>query len=471
VKRVPIFAAAAASFLLLWTASPPWPDDWDGLGFLASIKHFDLDAFAPHPPGYPVYVALLKIASLAFPSTPSGAVAAASLVASLSGAATVALLATALRAAGARVSVSALLGMAVVATPLGFHCLSVVGSEAPALALASLCAYGLAGRSSVALGVGVGLGLGVRVSWAPLFLPMLLIAPRELRARAWLVAFASTLAWAAPFVVEVGPAHLVHLLAAHVAGHATRWGGTVLTEPTRIQFLARDLFVDGLGADEDPLGIAIGVVLLFALVLGLVAWKNAGWERARPVATVFVPYLVWIAVGQNLREQPRHALPLIALLAVGLAAAAIANRSSRLACIILFGLMVLRTATDAGERRRIPPAGAAIVEYVRSLLGEPPDPSRALVFGGASVRFFEGTELASSARGAESMADVGLALGRVRVVPPQLFVTTEVADTEPPLVPPSSVKSVVTFCRPPRLDRKRPCVNLVEIDRAKLPIP
>ena len=45
-------------------AFPRWPDDWDGLGFLSSVRHFDLKTFAPHPPGYPVYVALLKVASV-----------------------------------------------------------------------------------------------------------------------------------------------------------------------------------------------------------------------------------------------------------------------------------------------------------------------------------------------------------------------------------------------------------------------
>ena len=59
-------APMALLLLLLAVSAPPWPDDWDGLGFLASIKKFDMDHFAPHPPGYPVYVALLR-ASLYYP--------------------------------------------------------------------------------------------------------------------------------------------------------------------------------------------------------------------------------------------------------------------------------------------------------------------------------------------------------------------------------------------------------------------
>src|SRR4051794_20797689 len=35
-------------------------EGWDGVGFLLSVERFDLAAARPHPPGYPVYVALLK---------------------------------------------------------------------------------------------------------------------------------------------------------------------------------------------------------------------------------------------------------------------------------------------------------------------------------------------------------------------------------------------------------------------------
>jgi hypothetical protein len=41
-------------------SAPAWPDDWDGIGFLESVRDFDLARFRPHPPGYPVYVALLR---------------------------------------------------------------------------------------------------------------------------------------------------------------------------------------------------------------------------------------------------------------------------------------------------------------------------------------------------------------------------------------------------------------------------
>jgi hypothetical protein len=462
---VPILLTATVAFAVFLAAAPPWPDDWDGLGFLASIRHFDLDAFAPHPPGYPVYVALLKLARLAAPNP----LAAAQGVAALSGALTVGFVAaTFRRAAGASSSASALVGLAAVATPLGFHCATVVGSEAPALALTSLALYGLAAEkrqtthavesrgSPAAVGIGVGLGLGTRISWAPLLLMLLVLVPRPGRRMAWSTAAGATLAWGVPFVRTVGPLHLAHLLDIHLSGHATRWGGTALTEPSRALFLARDLFVDGLGVDRDALGVAVGALLLVAAVFALDTWRRAGWSGLGPIALTTAPYLVWIAVGQNLREQPRHVLPLVALLSTGLGASAWFDRHARWSCLALFALVGCRTGSDAYARTRDPPPGAALVSYVRSL----PHATRVVVFGVSSVRFFEGTELAAQALGAETLGDISMGLARARVFPERAFMTSEIAERERP----PTATWVRAFCRPARLDRKHPCLDLFEIE-------
>ena len=64
MRRSTVATASLAALAVLRCAStPPWPDDWDAIGFLASMKRFDMDHFAPHAPGYPVYVALLRAAS------------------------------------------------------------------------------------------------------------------------------------------------------------------------------------------------------------------------------------------------------------------------------------------------------------------------------------------------------------------------------------------------------------------------
>jgi hypothetical protein len=435
--------------------APPWADDWDGLGFLASVKRFDLDAFAPHPPGYPVYVALLKVGGAIFPD----AMGAAKAVLALSASVTVALIAMALGAMiRAPLGTRMLIAVAFLVTPLGLRCATAVGSEGPALAFTCLALYGLATRSPAAIGIGVGLGLGVRQSWAPLLLPLLVLAPRRGSALAY--ALVSILAWAVPLVAIVGPAHLASLSWTHLAGHATRWGGTALTEPARARFLLRDLFIDGLGVEADGLGGALGVVFLVALLLSLGAWRRARWVGARAVLVMSLPYLVWVSVGQNLRDQPRHVLPLVALMATGLAVAAWVDRRARIACLSLFALVAVRAGLDASARLREPPPGAALVGYVRSL----PDVERVLVFGGPSARFFQATELGGHAFSVETMGDVEMMLTRVARPPARILVTSEVADRN------ASVAAVplATFCRPARIERKRPCIEAYEVDPARL---
>jgi hypothetical protein len=450
--RVTLLFAAALVGVLSFALAPPWPDDWDGLGFLASIRRFDLDAFAPHPPGYPVYVALLRVGSLVFADPMNAAKA----VAAISAATTVVLIALALRRLIASTRVRVLLSLAVVVTPLGCRCVTAVGSEAPALALTSLALYAIAADRPLCLGVAVGLALGCRLSWAPLVLPLLAFGTH--RGVTIASTFASTVAWLFPLSAVVGPLHLLRSLWAHAVGHATRWGGTALTEPARIRFLWRDLFVDGLGADSDVLGIAIGVATALSAVLALAAWRTARWTGAREVGIVSAPYLVWVALGQNLREQPRHVLPLVALMALGLALAGFHDRRARWACLPLFVLVAVRAWLDTSARDANPPPGAALVAYVRSR----PDANRVLVFGGASARFFQPTDLAARAFTVESMGDVAMTLTRVDSPPARVLVTSEVLDRDP------SEWVVATFCRPARIDRRVPCIDVYEVDAGRI---
>jgi hypothetical protein len=464
--------------LLAWSA-PAWPDDWDGLGFLASIDHFDLARFAPHPPGYPVYVALLRLAARLTPS----AIVAADTVAVLSGVTALAALGAAMaRMTGPGIGprpgvdhapakpgtcrpIAAAVVVCVAACPLVWRCASGVGSEAPALALLALAAWAVSlrgPRSAVAAGALVGLGLGVRASWAPLYLPLLLFAPRGQRVRASVAALGAVLAWGVPFVLTVGPSQLVALSRTHLVGHASRWGGTALTEPSRVRYLARDLFVDGLGMDGDVLGLVLAFVGAVAIALALVAWRRASWRGAGSAAILLGPYLVWIAVGQNLRQEPRHSLPLVVAIALGLVLAAWFDRRARVPVVVLFLLCSVRTVTDARARCTIPPPAEQLVALVRTL----PDRGTVAVFGGASARFFEGTDLAPRARAVGTLGDALLALDRMEWLPTRVLVTGEIdglADSPYPLAP------FVTLSRPPRNDRKQPTLVVYELLAPFLP--
>jgi hypothetical protein len=160
-RRAGVFALGAYALLLYLTA-PAWPDDWDGVGFLESVQYFDLARFQPHPPGYPVYVALLRVAELVTRAPMRACV----VVAVASGVVAVAFAwSTARSAVGTRGAW--VVAMLAATTPLAWRVCSGVGSEAPALACAAACAWGLVSArrtpwaGALALGLGVGLGLGV----------------------------------------------------------------------------------------------------------------------------------------------------------------------------------------------------------------------------------------------------------------------------------------------------------------------
>jgi hypothetical protein len=356
------------------------------------------------------------------------------------------------------------------ASPLVWRAFSGVGSEGPALACVAACGWGLVPSRAraergwahaIALGVGAGLGLGVRLSWAPMFVALLALAPRGERLRAWGTAAVAGAAWAVPLVLLVGGPRLASLYAEHLAGHAERWGGTIATTPglDRLGWLARDVFVDGLGAGDHLLGIVLGAVLAAAVVEAIAGWRASGWRDWPAAVVVVVPYLVWIALGQNLRDQPRHALPIVALL--GGALALRATRSPRALVIVctLALLLAVRTSHDAMMRRSVAPPSQQLVDLVRAQ----PRPDRVAVFGAASVRFFEGTELAGRALPAAALGDVEVQLARLDALPARVWVTSEVerlGETRAPFV------RVATLCRPPRIDRRARCID---VDEWRLP--
>ncbi|HLK38522.1 MAG TPA: glycosyltransferase family 39 protein [Polyangiaceae bacterium] len=454
----PLVLAAGAYAGALAASAPAWPDDWDGVGFVESIEGFDMGRFRPHAPGYPVYVAMLRVAHVAARS-PMGACV---LVALASGVVAATFVWCAgRRLAGDRAAAAATALVAI--APASWKACSGVGSEAPALACAAACAWALVasrdGRRGAAesLGVGAGLGLGVRLSWTPLYVAALLLAPRAVRRRALLVGAGALAAWAIPFVAIVGPERLVNLYRAQWIGHASRWGGTAATVPglARAVWFARDVVVDGLGAGRDALGLAIASlgVASFGFALRERRWIGPSGRRAAAVAVG--PYAIWVALGQNVRDEPRHALPIVVALAAALGLAAGRSRPATAIAVALAGCMALRTVRDAYDRRTIPPPGVQLVASVRAEAGS----DRPLVFGTRSVRFFETTELAARAFPAESFGDVEMALTRVNSPPSRVWITSEV---EGLVAARRTFARVATLCRPPRIDRRRPCLDVYE---------
>ncbi len=442
---------AVVLLALLALSAPHYPEDWDGIGFVFSIAHFDLARFTPHPPGYPVYVAALKFAAF-FEQNMTAATA----VSVASGAAAILLLRdAAARTWGTRAGW--LVAEGVLLTPLFWRSATVIGTEGLALMFVALAAWGLSRHASAVVGVAVGLGLGVRLSWAPFFVPLLFLVARPGRARAAVLAVLAVLAWLVPLLAVVGLVPLVTLLQAHFGGHAARWGGTFLTEPgaERALWMLRDVFVDGLGIDGDAIGVGLAVAFVVVAVRALSTWKQASFIQWRAVAILVVPYFAWIAVGQNLREQPRHVLPLVVVLGCAVGLAASRDRVALYACAVFFSLMGTRAVLDAYARKTIPPAGAQLALYVNAHEDE-----RTMVFGARSIRFFDVIPGSARAQGAATLGDVTLSLDRQSVLPRRALVTSELeglANARYPVTP------LEKFCRPARLDRREPCLTLFDL--------
>ncbi len=290
--------ALAAFALLAVLGSTPWPDDWDGIGFVESVRAFDLERFQPHPPGYPVYVALLRVAAVLVSSPMRACI----VVAVVSG---VAAIGFGWQAARLRWDERAAWRVALLGTsvPAVWHACTGVGTEAPALACVAFCAWALAvarerpSEGSVWLGFGVGIGLGVRLSWAPICLVMPALLPRGARVRACVACVACAL-WGVPLVGVVGGPELFTLCARQLSGHAERWGGTIVTAPGGIRglWLARDTFVDGFGVGSDALGLATAGLLAASATQALFAWRAAGWRGWRSDLTRIggLPSEAWV---------------------------------------------------------------------------------------------------------------------------------------------------------------------------------
>jgi hypothetical protein len=103
----------------------------------------------------------------------------------------------------------------------------------------------------------------------------------------------------------------------------------------------------------------------------------------------------------------------------------------------------------------VPPAGAQVVARIRALPDD--ERPRVAVFAGPSARYFEATELAKQAAAPGTADDIPLALTRLDVYPHRLLIASDL-----PGAAERGLPAVATFCRPPRIDRRAPCITLYE---------
>jgi hypothetical protein len=254
----------------------------------------------------------------------------------------------------------------------------------------------------------------------------------------------------AALAAVTGAPRLLALFAEHARGHFTSFGGGAFTDggPIRLQLVLVDVFARGLGVGTDVLGL----LATAALVAAVATLRSHGaWARTALVASV--PYAAWILVAQNVRFEPRHAVPLVAMVAfyLGLALAHAPIRGAALTLVM--GVIAWR---ESHAGRTLLPAGAQLTTFVQKSFRR----DDTLVYGGRGVRFLELHPDAPRSVSRVTMGDVVVDLTKQDVLPRHALVTDELSDLARspwPLVP------VERFCRPERLDPRAPCIGLFEI--------
>ena len=296
---------------------PPSLEDLDSINFALGLREFDVARHQPHPPGYPIYIAIGKAVHAVVPGE-AGALALVSVGGGALGLfALFALFARIDREMADRWSVAAML--VTVTSPLYWFTAVRPLSDMPGLAAATAVqAFTLSStgpRQILVASVLAGLACGLRSQAAWLTVPLLAFvalrrpAASRFRLGAGLLAgfVAGCAVWAVPLVVLTGgPAAYWHALfdqgAEDLTGIQMLW-----TTPT-VRQLALALYY-AFVAPWAMWQIAATVLVFAVSGLGLMIWNARSPLAVLTVA--FGPYLVFDILFQE-TFTTRYALPLVA---------------------------------------------------------------------------------------------------------------------------------------------------------------
>lgn len=374
---------------LAFTSRLPWltsfEQDLDGSRFVRALLRFDLAQGHPHPPGYPLFIAL-GVAAMRVVRDPARAL---SLVSALSFAATCAIVFTL-----ASTTTRSRAASWIAALTFALGTLATVHSTRPlsdmtgcALAWAALSIASSPARAT-RHGALVGMVAAARPSALPLVAWGALARVRRPRRVAFAIACAvTTVALYAPAVMTVGLRRFVSLATEHAEGHFTRFGGSVITRPDlveRARAFAFGLHAHVLGGwwrDRAWPLLPASLALWTLLVAGLV--RLPARASCRPLVASCALYAAWVFFGQNVVWQPRHLLPLapaVALL-MGLGFESLFTRTRTLAVtlalVALAPSLVESSRLLRAQSRERPPTLRLVDEIARHC-----DPSRTLVATG-----------------------------------------------------------------------------------------
>lgn len=311
-------AAIAVIFLALHLPFLPASlEDLDSINFALGLHRFDVAHHQPHPPGYPVFIALAGVARR-FVASDASALGLVSVVAGALGVLAMAALFRELdrdRSAGAWTTAAVLTAAS---APLYWFTAVRPLSDMTGLAAAvgiqamTLSAVTSGGLAAAAFLSGLATGIRSQVAWLTMPLLVLAIVRRSrgervpAAAASSLGAAAGAILWAAPLIwLSGGPRNYWHALSNQgledLTGIQMLW-----TTPTPRVFVSALYYALVAPWAEWPLA---AMVLLAAAVGAAAAYREA---RASLVALVaaFAPYLVFDLLFQE-TFTTRYALPLV----------------------------------------------------------------------------------------------------------------------------------------------------------------
>jgi hypothetical protein len=340
IALVLIFLFAHLAFL------PKTLEDIDSINFALGVRHFDVAEHQPHPPGYPVFIALSKASTAVLRADGIDAASARGLAiwSALGGAAAIPAMFLLLRRLEGRDGLARWATLVLVASPLfwftALRPLSDMLGFAAAMWALALMAGTPPPRRLIAGALLAGFTIGILSQVAVLTLPMLacaLVVSRHPRVRIGaLGAFTGgALVWAVPLIVASGG--VSHYLAALGSQAGGDLGGGVVILWTH--HTARDAVHALLNTFIWPwdwwLGIA--VCLLAAIGAARIAWRAPGVLLL--IVVVFGPYAIFHLLFQE-TETTRYALPLLPVI-VYAAMAAVEGLPARALPVAAIGLSVI----------------------------------------------------------------------------------------------------------------------------------
>jgi hypothetical protein len=361
--------SAGVALLVLYLAAhlvylPRTLEDLDSINFALGVRHFDVAQHQPHPPGYPVYIALAKISTTAVRAAGFDAASARGLavLSALAGTLALPALLIFLRRLESNRALALWATVLVALSPLYWFTALRPLTDMPGFAAAMWAMALMSARStrSIVLGALIaGVAIGLRSQTVMLTGPFLLYVlwrRGEVRAAAAAVgvAAAGALAWAIPLVVASGGIS-TYLDALNFQADADLGGGIV---NLWTHHGARDLLQALSNTFLWPWDWRVGVAVCVLAVIGFlrVSWRSL--PAAVGLAIAFAPYAVFHLLFHE-TVTTRYALPLMPALAYA-AIAALEGLPARAMPGAAIGLGVISLLTTMPAARHYGREGAPV---------------------------------------------------------------------------------------------------------------